>query len=248
MLDMLFSKEGCAVERQDGKVSDQGIFFVAGIFVFGVLAFLASRSAVVLHRIELPLLRAEARILAWCPMGEVHGMELSRIENILAVVDTEVMRTGNYTRINGGALRRAVTTASRRTRKTGRILACTLLCFLGSLVMAQTFRVRRRLYDSRESVRAPDRRGIEGFLRATEDHLDPGMKALLSKAPTPENLIDAFTQVRAKVNIPCSVVARLFGRGTGERMALLGYGKTRVAFADEEMGSGICRNETREEV
>jgi len=238
----LFSKEGCAVERQDGRVSDQGIFFVAGIFVFGVLAFLASRSAVVLHRIELPLLRAEARILTCCPMGEVHGMELSRIEDILAIVDTEVARTGNYARINGGALRRAMTSASRRTRRTERVLACTLLCLLGFPVMARTFRARRRLYDSRESARAPGGRGIEGFLRVTEKHLDPGMKALLSKAPTPENLIDAFTQVRAKVNIPCSVVARLFGRGTRERMALLGYGKTRVAFADEEMGRRICRN------
>ncbi len=230
------------MERQDGRVSDQGMFFVAGIFVFGVLAFFASRSPVVLHRIELPLLRAEAKIFTCCPTGEAHGMELSRIENILAILDTEVARTGNYTRINGRALRKAMTSASRRTRRTGRILACTLMCMLGSLVMAQVFRVRRRLYDSRESVRTTGKRGIEGFLRVTERHLDPDMRALLSRAPTPENLIDAFSAVRAKVNIPCSVVARLFERGTRERMALLGYGKTQVVFADEDMGSGEWSN------
>jgi len=39
----------------------------------------------------------------------------------------------------------------------------------------------------------------------------------------------------------------LFPRGTKERMALLGYGKVRVAFAGEEMRNEVCRNKNGKE-
>jgi hypothetical protein len=244
----LFSKEGFVVERQDGKVSDHGIFLVAGIFVLGVLAFLASRSPVVLHKIELPLLRIQAKIYSCCPIGEGQGMELRRIEHIIAIVDTEVERTGNYSRINAGALRKATVAASGRTKGTGRVLTCILLCGVGSFVAIRTARVRGRLYDSRENVRVPRRMEIEGFLGMTGRYLEPDTAACLKKAPTPENLADAFSSVRTKVNMPCSVVARLFKPGTPERMALLGYGKVRVTFAREETDGGICGNKNGKEI
>ncbi len=236
------------MERQDGRVSDHGIFFVAGIFIFGILAFFAFRSPVALHRIELPLLRVQAHIFSCCPIGEDHGMELRRIEHIIAIVDTEVERTGNYSRINAGALRKAVIAASRRTKRTVRILTCVLLCVLGSFVAMRIARVRGRLYDRRENVRVRGGSGVEGFLRVAGRHLEPDTAARLKKAPTPEDLADAFAAVRKKVNIPCSVVGRLFAKGTRERMVLLGYGKVRVAFAGEEMGGEIYRNKNGKEV
>jgi hypothetical protein len=247
-LASLFSKEGFAVERQDGKASDHGIFFVAGIFVLGLLAFVASRSPVVLHRIELPLLRIQAKIYSCFPIGEDHGTELLRIENILAIVDAEVARTGNYGRINTKALGKAMTAASRSTKSTTRILSCTLVCVLGSLVAIRTVRVRRRLHDNRENVLVGRRQGVEGFLQVTGRYLEPDTAVHLSREPTPERLADAFSAVRAKVNIPCSVVARLFERGSRERMALLGYGKVSVTFADEKMDAGICRNKSGKEI
>lgn len=236
------------MERQDGKVSDHGVFFVAGIFVFGVLVFFASRSPVVLHRIELPLLRIQAKIYSYCPIGGDRGMELPRIENIFAIVDAEVARTGNYGRINTKALRKAMIAASASTRSATRIVSCTLVFALGSLVAIRTVRSRRRLYDHRENVRIAGGKGVEGFLRVAGRHLDPDMAARLSRAPTPERLAEAFGAVREKVNMPCSVVARLFERGTRERMALLEYGKARVTFAEEEMDCGSCRNKSGKEI
>ncbi|HOD76062.1 MAG TPA: hypothetical protein PKJ17_08545 [Syntrophorhabdaceae bacterium] len=236
------------MERQDGKASDHGIFFVAGIFVLGLLGFFASRSPVVLHRIELPLLRIQAKIYSCCPTGEGHAMELLRIENILAIVDREVGRTGNYGRISTKALGKAMTAASERTKRTTRILSCALVCALGSLVAIRSVRVRRRLHDNRENVRFSRRKGVEGFLQVAGRYLEPDMAVRLGSAPTPEKLADAFGVVRAKVNMPCSVVARLFERGTRERMALLQYGKVRVTFADEETDGGIRRNKIEKEI
>ena len=245
---MLFFKgEGFAVERQDGRVSDQGIFFVAGIFVFGLLACFASRSAVVLHRIELPLLRTQAKIFSRYLISKDHEMELRRIETILGIVDSEVAKTGSYARIKTEVLRKAMINASKQTKNTTGILACVPLCSLGSLVAIRAVRVRRRLYDRRENVRPSGRKGVEGFLGVTGRYLKPDAAARLRKAPTPENLADAFSAVRMEVNIPCSVVARLFPRGTKERMVLLGYGKVRVAFAGEEMRNEVCRNKNGKE-
>lgn len=236
------------MERQDGRTSDHGVFFVAGIFVIGLLACFVSQSPVVLHRIELPLLRMQAKVYSCCPIGRDHGVELLRIDNILAIIDREIARTGNYGRINARALRKAMTAASRSTKSTTRILSCTFLCALGSLVAIRTVRVRRRLYDKRENVRTGRGKGVEGFLGVAGRYLEPDMAVSLSREPTPERLADAFSAVRAKVNMPCSVVARLFERGTRERMALLGYGKVRVTFADEELDGGIRLNKSRKEI
>jgi len=41
---------------------------------------------------------------------------------------------------------------------------------------------------------------------------------------------DAFNTAREKVNIPCSVAARLFPKGFRERLVLLEYGKTKVVI------------------
>jgi len=236
------------VDRQDGRVSDHGVFFVAGIFMFGLLAYCASRSAVVVHRVELPLLREQARIYSRFPLGRDHEMELRRIENILRIVDGEIARRGNYARIKAAVLRKAMINASGRTAKTTLILTCIILCSMGSFILIQAVRVHRRLYDSRENVRVSRRRGVEGFLGVAGRHLKPGMEARLREAPTPENLAEAFGVVRMKVNIPCSVVARLFPPETKERMALLGYGKVGVIFADEGMRDEACRKKKGKEI
>ncbi len=236
------------MERQDGRVSDHGRFFVAGMLVFGLLAFLASRSAVVLHKFELPFLLAQAKIFSKYLLSEEYQTELHRIENILRIVDGEVAKRGGYARIRAGALRKAMLTSSKRTRNTTRFLTCILLCLLGLPVVMRAVRANRRLYDHRENVLVQTRKGVEGFLAVTGRHLDPDRAVRLRNMPTAENLADAFSAVRMRVNIPCSLVARLFPRGTKERMVLLGYGKERVAFAVEKTADRVGGNKEREEI
>jgi len=226
-----------AVERQDGRVSDHAVYFVAGIVIFGLLAYLASRSAVVLHKVDLPTLRMQAKTFSLLP-GDDHAIELLRIANISRIVDTEVARRGSYERIRAAALRKAITDASGKTRNTMRILVCVLLGSLGSLVTIRTARAHGRLHDSRENVRLSERAGVEGFIRIVGRYIDPGMAARLKESPTSENLADAFRVARDRVNIPCSTVARLFPKGTPERMALLEYGKVHVRFAVDATTGG----------
>jgi len=226
------------VERQDGRVSDHAVYFVAGIVIFGLLAYLASRSAVVLHRVDLPTLRVQAKIFSHLLPGDYHAIELRRIENIARIVDAEVARRGSYERIRTAAFRKAITDASCKTRNTMRILVCVLLGSLGSLVIIRTARVHGRLHDSRENVRLSERAGVEGFLRIVGRHIDPGMAARLKESPTSENLADAFRVARDRVNITCCTVARLFPKGTPERTALLEYGKVYVRFAVDATTDG----------
>lgn len=226
------------MERQDGRVSDHAVYFVAGIVIFGLLAYLASRSAVVLHRVDLPTLRAQAKTFSHLFPGDDHAIELRRIENISRIVDTEVVRTGSYERIRTAALRKAITDASQKTRNTMRILVCVFLGSLGSLMIIRTARAHGRLHDNRENVRLSERAGVEGFLRIVGRYIDPGMAARLKESPTSENLADAFRAARDRVNIPCSTVARLFPKGTPERTALLEYGKVQVRFAVDATTDG----------
>jgi len=230
------------VERQDGRVSDHAVYFVAGIVIFGLLAYLASRSAVALHRVDLPILRVQAKTFSHLLPGDDHAIELRRIENIARIVDTEVTRRGSYERIRTAAFRKAITDASGKTRKTMRILVCILLGSLGSLVIIRTARAHGGLYDSRENVRVPEKAGVEGFLRIVGGYIDPGMAARLKESPTSENLADAFRVARDRVNIPCCTVARLFPKGSPERRALLEYGKFQVHFA-----VGATTNGSRED-
>jgi len=219
------------MERQDGRVGDHAIYFAAGIVIFSLLAYLASRSAVVLHRIDLPIIRLQAKTFSWCLPGDDHEKEWRRVENILRIVDAEVVRRGSYVTIRTAALKKAIMAASKKTRKTAQTLACAVLGFMGSLVIIRTVKVHSRLYNSRENFRVPERAGVEGFLKIVGRYLEPGMAERIRKSPAPENLGDAFRVARDRVNIPCSTVARLFPKDTPERMALLGYGKTGVVFA-----------------
>ncbi len=235
------------MERQDGRVEDHAIYFAAGIVIFGLLAYFASRSAVVLHRIDLPVIRLQAMAFSRCLPGDDHEIELRRVEYILRIVDAEVGRRGSYATIRTTALNKAITAASKKTRKTTQTFVCAVLGFMGSLVIIGTAKVRGRLYDSRENFRVPERAGVEGFLRIVGRHLDPDMAERVRKSPVPENLGDAFRAARDRVNIPCSTVARLFPKGTPERLALLEYGKTGVAFAEGSAASGRYQKSKKED-
>lgn len=226
------------MERQDGRVSDHAVYFVAGIVIFGLLAYLASQSAVVLHRVDLPIIRVQAKTFSHLLPGDDHAVELRRIENIARIVDAEVARRGSYERIRTAAFRKVLTDASGKTRNTMRIFVCVLLGSLGSLVIIRTARARGRLHDSRENVRLSERAGVEGFLRIVGRYIDPGMAARLKESPTPENLAGAFRAARDRVNIPCCTVARLFPKGTPERRVLLEYGKVHVQFTVDAATDG----------
>lgn len=235
------------MERQDGRVGDHAIYFAAGIVIFGLLAYFASRSAVVLHRVDLPVIRLQAKIFSWCFPGDDHKIELHRVEYILGIVNAEVVRRGGYATIRTAALKKAVIAASKKTRKTTQTFACAVLGLLGSLVTIRTMKVRSRLYDSRENFRVPERAGVEGFLRIVGRYLDPGIAERVRKSPAPENLGDAFRAARDRANIPCSTVARLFPKGSPERLALLAYGKTGVTFARDTRAVGATSKGRKED-
>lgn len=234
------------MERQDSRVGDHAIYFAGAIVILGLLAHCASRSAVVLHNIDLPLIRLQAKIFSRCLPGD-HQVELRKVENILRIVDAEVGRRGGYATIRTAALRKAIVAASRNTRKTARNLACAVLCLMGSLMMIRTVKGHRGLYDSRENVRVPERAGVEGFIRIVGRHLEPGMAERVRRSPTPENLGDAFRAARDRANIPCSTVARLFPKDAPERLVLLGYGKTGITFASNVTAGGRYQKDKEED-
>ncbi len=84
-----------------------------------------------------------------------------------------------------------------------------------------------------ENISAFQGNGVEGFIQLVGKHVEPGTIELIKRSPTSCNLGQAFRAARENVNIPCSAAARLFPRGSRERLALLEYGKANVRFAED---------------
>lgn len=223
------------MERQDNKGSDHAIYCVAGIAILIGLAIVAMHSILVTHRIGLPLLRLQAQIYAFCLMNDEHAMELRKIDRILTILDSEVARTGDYSRIRTGTLEKSIERSTTKTRAWTRVCTSIILGGLGLCVIWQSRAARRRLFEGQRGIRLSQRQGVEEFLRITGAYLTPGMIHKVRTDPNPENLAHAFSIVRSQVNIPCCRVARLFQEKTRERLTLLEYGKTRVVFDDEAL-------------
>ncbi|MHB8109899.1 MAG: hypothetical protein ACYDHW_07690 [Syntrophorhabdaceae bacterium] len=222
------------MERPDTNGSDHVIYCVAGIAVLIALASIALHSVLVVHRVELPTLRWQAQFYAFCLMGGEHEVELQKIDYIARVLDSEISGTGNYSRIKAGVLKKAVKASTAKTRKWTRILTCVFLSVLGLCVTWRSIVARRRLLEGARRTQHTRKRGIEEFIRLTGKYLTPEMIRQVRDEPSPENLALAFSLARAKVNIPCCRVARLFPEKTRERFALLAYGKTQVVFAEDD--------------
>jgi hypothetical protein len=228
---------GIVLERIEKKSSDDITYVFAGLAILAMLAFFALRSVIVLHRITLPALYFQANVysrLFSCPDYKV---ELYRIRNIRNLLDAELAKKGNYAAIRKDMLIGAVESSSEYTTACTRIITAIVLGSCGLLITGSAMRTRHRLYGTRKDVRHPGQKGIEGFVRLLEDHLGPGMVTLIQKYPGPDNLGHAFSMAREKANIPCSLAARLFPKGSKERLAILEYGKAKVTFALQE-GTG----------
>ena len=229
---------GIALERSTAKSSDSVAYVIASLIILALLALYASRSLIVLHRIELPVIEFQAHLYARVLSRSDYEMEFYRIRAIRDALDAEFVKRGSYTAIRSDMLRQAVVVSSVRTGRCTRILACIFLGSFGSIITGVVMRARGRLYRTRDNVRRLEHRGVHGFIHLVGGHLDFDAIARIERCPTPENLRNAFTAVREKVNVPCSVVARLFPRGSGERLALLEYGKPKVKFADNPENAG----------
>lgn len=222
------------MERIEKKSSDDFAYVVAGLAILVLLTFFALRSAIVLHRITLPSLHFQASLytrLFSCPDYEI---ELYRIRTIRNALDAELARKGSYAGIRKDMLKKAVESSSVHTTACTRYIAAVFLGSCGLLITVNVMKARRRLYGTRKDLRQPGQKGIGGFIGVVGAHLDPGMITLLEKYPTADNLRHAFRMAREKVNIPCSIAARMFPEGSKERLAILEYGKTKVRFACRE--------------
>ncbi|MBP1749957.1 MAG: hypothetical protein H6Q52_2496 [Deltaproteobacteria bacterium] len=199
--------------------------------MLALLAYLALQSIIFIHRIELPILSIEGRLCAYLFPGPDLQAESHRIERIRDALDNEFAKRKDYSTINTGKVKKAITASSVRTRRYTHIIVSVILGLFGSSLIVTTMRARNRLYEERKGPDAPWGRGTEGFIRLVREHVDPGMIELIRNSPTPHNLANAFRAARENVNIPCSTAARLFPRNAAERMAILEYGKERVRFA-----------------
>lgn len=225
------------MERNEAKGSDSIVYMIASMGIIALLACIASRSVIVLHRIELPALSFQANLYSHIFAGPEYDAELSRMQKITNVLNTEFAKKDNYSTIRTSVLRDIVRSSSVHTRNRTCVLSSALLGLFGLLITGTTMKTRRRLYQTRNDIRSLRKRGVEGFIRLVGQHLSPDSAESVKRSPDPENLARAFEEVREKVNIPCSVVARLFPRNSKERMALLAYGKSRVTFAEAPQGS-----------
>jgi hypothetical protein len=224
------------LERSEIKSSDNIAYIVASLAILALLAFFASRSAIVLHRFELPVLHFQASLYARVFSHPDYETELYRIRAIRNALDAEFVKRGSYEALGPDMLRKAVASSSVHTGKCTRILASISFGSFGLIITGMVMRARRRLYRTRGDVGRLEQKGVDGFIRLVGGHLDPETIALVERCPTPGNLGHAFSIVREKVNVPCSVVARLFPRGSEERLVLLEYGKAKVKFAQNPKG------------
>ncbi len=220
------------MERNETRGSDHAVYIVVSIVILGLLAYFASQSVIVVHRVELPVLQAESNIFGYCLSDRDYEIESQAMKNIRDVLDAEFAKRHDYSAIKTDVLRKVIKDASARTRNCTCIVTCVLMGFLGSIVIIGSVKARNRLYERRENIHPFQQKGIEGFVRLVGTYLGPDMVRQVRKSPTPQNLADAFHAVRERTNIPCSVAARLFPRETKERMILLEYGKAKVRFAE----------------
>ncbi len=232
------------MERQDNRIGDHAAFCVAGIAMLGLLSFLALKSPMVIHKLELPILSLQSRVFGACLFDDDLKKENRRISRIISVMDREVKKGHGYSTINTCALRGAVRKASVKTAFTARYIAVILVIAAGSLMIVSAVRARDMLHDRRENVHAYGAAGVEGFIRVVGRYIAGDVISAIRGSPTPQNLCDAFRTARQHVNIPCCAVGRLFPKGSAERMALLGYGKTKVTFAQEK-DAAACPDEEK---
>lgn len=233
------------MERGETKSPDNIAYVAASLAILAALAVFAWRSVIVLHRIELPVLHFQANLYAHAFSHPDYEIELHRIRAIRNALDAEFVKRGSYAAVRPDMLRKAVASSSVHTGRCTRILASIFLGSLGSIITGVAMGARRRLYRTREDVRRFGQKGVRGFIHLVGGHLDPGAIARIERCPTAENLGNAFMVVREKVNVPCSVVARLFPRGSEERLALLEYGKAKVKFAYNPDSAGRCPQNER---
>ncbi len=225
------------MERNEIKSSDHVVYIAASVAILALLAFFAARSVLVLHRFELPALYFQAHLFSHVFVSEDYETESCQIQNIRNALDAEFIKRNNYSSIKAETLRKIVRSSSAHTRNCTRVLVSVFLGSFGLLITGMVVRARNRLYETRENVRSIQQNGVEGFIRLIGQHLDPGTMELVRRSPTPRNLENAFRAAREKVNIPCSVAARLFPRRSKERLALLEYGKAKVRFAEDPQTS-----------
>jgi len=191
-----------------------------------------------LHKLDLPILGIQAKIYSKCFFGDDLEREHRQISKIITIMDREVKKRGSYRTINTSALRSHINKVSERTILTTRCLTFIFFIVSGSLMIISTIRTRDVLYNSRENIHKFHKTGTEGFIGVAGKYLPPDVVSLVRASPTPETLGDAFRFVRERVNIPCSIVGRLFPKGSAERLTLLGYGKTSVVFAEDAGRAG----------
>jgi hypothetical protein len=231
------------LERSETKNSDNIAYIVVSLAILALLALFALRGVIVLHRFELPVLHFQANLYARVFSRPDYETEAYRIRTIRNALDAEFAKRGSYEAVGPDVLRKAVASSSAHTQKRTHILASIFLGSFGLIITGAAMRARRRLYRTREDVRRLEQKGVDGFIRLVGRHLDPGTIARVEGCPTPGNLEHAFSIVREKVNVPCSAVARLFPRGSPERLALLEYGKAKVKFAQDPKGISRCPGE-----
>lgn len=222
------------MERQGNRVGDHGVYCAVGIAILGLLSYLASQSPVVIHKLDLPILSVQAKIFSVCFFSDDFEKEHHQILKIMSIMDKEAGKRSGYRTINTPALKDTVRKVSVKTAFTARYLTIIIFILAGSLMIISTVRTRDILYDKRENINTSGKTGVEGFIGITGGYLTGEAVSVIRASPTPENLDNAFRAVRERINIPCSVVGRLFPKGSAERLTLLGYGKTKVFFAQEK--------------
>ena len=226
------------MERQGNRIGDHAVYCVAGIAMLGLLSYLALKSPMVIHKLELPILSVQSKIFGACLFDEDFEKENRRISRIISIMDREVEKRRGYRTINTHALRGAVRKASVKTTLAARYTAVIFFIAAGSLMIVSAVRARDMLHDRRENIRVSGAAGVEGFIRIVGGYLTGDVISTVRRSPTPGNLCDAFRTARQCVNIPCCAVGRLFPKGSAQRLALLGFGKTKVTFAREKDAGG----------
>ena len=213
--------------RQDTGQKENFFVVLGAIVVFAFLTWVAMRSPYILHRIELPVLQAQAK--TYSVAAGVYGREHAALTSLRTVINEEYKRNG-YKRINAGKAREFAYRYGEKTILTSKIIALILLVAGIIPFVRSSLRARKYAYDKNQYIPIPPVKGVEGFIMVIGKHLPDDIKERLRAEPTVENLTAAFTIAREKANIPNNIVGRLFPRWSKERFALYEYGKGFVEY------------------
>ena len=217
---------------QEGHQKDNIFVIIGAIVIFAILGWFTLRSPYMIHRFELPMLKAQATL--YSVASGSYKAEKAAFSSLLNLLNMEYKQHG-YKRINADRVRGYVKHHGYRTILTTKIIA--VVALIGGIIpfVSSSLKTKKMYYDKNQYIALNAGGGVENLISIIGKHIPGDIADRLRTEPTPENILAAFTLAREKANIPNNLIGRLFPKWSPERIAVYGYGKGLVEYDVNKM-------------